>query len=112
MDWSLARSSDSATAPIIVSVKVQNIGDRPVDVEVTTSGWRVARERRILTGLAPGTTKTRLMRLQAGLDRLAGTDVRVQVKELEGSDAVSVLLPIGGGTGDERRMNDTAVVAP
>ncbi|MEE2971536.1 MAG: hypothetical protein VX672_00275, partial [Planctomycetota bacterium] len=111
-DWFIARSSDPATAPIIVSVEIENIGDRLVDVEITTSGWRVARERRILTGLAPGTTRTRLMRLRAGLDRLAGTDVRVQVQELEGSDAVSVLVPVGGGVGPARGSTDTAVVDP
>lgn len=111
-DWDLARSDDPRRSPIIVAVTLENIGDRPMDVEITTSAWRIGRERRILTGLLPGERRVRLMHLKAGLDRLAGTDVRVQVREIDGPEGVAVRLPIFGGAGTGGDQKATAVVEP
>ena len=111
-DWDLARSEDPRQAPIIVAVTLENIGTRIMDVEITTSAWRIGRERRILTGLLPGERRVRLMHLKAGLDRLAGTDVGIQVREIDGPEGVSVRLPIFGGAGIGDGGEATAVVEP
>lgn len=95
-DWSVARGSGSDRAPLIVSVEIENVGDRPLDLEISASAWRVGRERRLVTGLRPGEREIRRVPLRAGADRLAGTEVLVEVRELEGVESVAVRLPIVG----------------
>lgn len=105
-DWSIARGGPVGRSPLIVSVELENVGDRPLDLEVTASAWRVGRERRLITGLRPGEREIRRVPLRAGMDRLAGTELLIEVRELEGAESVAVRLPVVGGSAGEA----TAVV--
>ncbi len=105
-DWSIARGGRADESPIILTVEIENVGDRPLDLELAVSAWRVGRERRIITGLAPGEREVRRLRIRAGLDRLAGTDLRVEVRELEGPESIALEIPLAGDAG----ITSTAVV--
>ncbi len=106
-DWAVAKGGSPETSPIILTVEIENVGDRPLDLELAVAAWRVGRERRTIAQLPPGGREVRRLRIPAGLDRLAGTDLRIEVRELDGPESVAVLLPL---TGDAELA--TAVVAP
>lgn len=111
-DWSVARGGDPATAPVIVVLHIENIGDRSLDLEVDASAWRVGRESRLVTGLRPGEKETRRFRMKAGLDRLERTDIRIELRELDGPEGLVLDLPIAGGAAAGRDVSRTAVVRP
>ena len=114
-DWSVARGGDPRTAPLIVSLRIENIGERSLDLEVDASAWRVGRERRLVTGLRPGEHEVRRFRMKAGLDRLEGTDIRIEVRAIDDEEGFRIRLPEFEGassTEDERIPNQTAVVEP
>ncbi|MBC02089.1 MAG: hypothetical protein CMJ34_02120 [Phycisphaerae bacterium] len=114
-DWTIARGTDSRTAPIIVSVRIENIGNRSLDLEVDASAWKVGRERRLVTGLRPGEHEVRRFRMKAGLDRLDRTDIRIELRQIDGEEGIVVDLPInGGGPASEDGVvpSRTAVVGP
>ncbi len=106
-DWSIARGGSADGSPIILTVEIENVGDRPLDLELAVSAWRVGRERRTITALGPGEREVRRLRIRAGLDRLAGTDLRVEVRELDGPENLAVMVPLVGDAGVA-----TAAVAP
>jgi hypothetical protein len=106
-DWSIARGGgDVGESPIILTVEIENVGTRTLDLELAVSAWRVGRERRTITRLAPGAREVRRLPIRAGFDRLAGTDLRVEVRELDGPESVALKIPLGGPVGITR----TAVV--
>ena len=114
-DWSVARGGDPRTAPIIVSLSIENIGERSLDLEVDASAWKVGRERRLVTGLRPGEQEVRRFRMKAGLDKLERTDIRIELREMDGEEGMVLDLPIGGGMppGDQEvPRTQTAVVRP
>ena len=114
-DWSVARGGDPRTAPLIVSLRIENIGDRSLDLEVDASAWKVGRERRLVTGLRPGEHEVRRFRMKAGLDKLERTDIRIELREMDGEEGIVLDLPITGGTpaSDEKiSRTQTAVVQP
>jgi len=106
-DWSIAKGGPADSSPIILTVEIENIGDRSLDLELAVSAWRVSRERRTITELRPGEREVRRLRIPAGLDRLAGTELRVEVRELDGPESLALKVPLGGDAGIA-----TAVVAP
>ena len=114
-DWSVARGGDPRTAPIIVSLRIENIGERSLDLEVDASAWKVGRETRLVTGLRPGEHEVRRFRMKAGLEKLERTDIRIELRELNGEEGIVVDLPITGGAPDTEDVVDpaqTAVVQP
>ena len=114
-DWSVARGGDPRTAPLIVTLRIENISDRSLDLEVDASAWKVGRERRLVTGLRPGEHEVRRFRMKAGLDKLERTDIRIELREMDGEEGIVLDLPITGGTpaSDEKiPRTQTAVVQP
>lgn len=112
-EWSVARGGDPRTSPVIVVLHIENIGDRNLDLEVDASAWRVGRESRLVTGLRPGEKETRRFRMKAGLDKLERTDVRIELRELDGPEGLVLDLPIAGGAAAaEQGGSRTAVVRP
>ena len=105
-DWSIARDGPAGEAPIILTVEIENVSDRTLDLELAVSAWRVGRERRNISELAPGQREVRRLLIRAGLDRLAGTDVRVEVRELDGPESVALRVPLAADAG----VTATAVV--
>ncbi|MFM1832117.1 MAG: hypothetical protein RLZZ461_433, partial [Planctomycetota bacterium] len=105
-DWSLARNDSGGESPIILTVEIENVGDRPLDLELAVSAWQVGRERRTITELSPGDRVVRRLRIGAGLGRLAGTDLRVEVRELDGPESVALRVPLVG----DADVRATAVV--
>ncbi len=95
-DWSIARNASGGESPIILTVEIENVGDRPLDLELAVSAWQVGRERRTITELSPGDRVVRRLRIAAGLGRLAGTDLRVEVRELDGPESVALRVPVVG----------------
>ena len=96
-DWTIARGSDPGASPIVVEIEIENIGDRTIDLEIDASAWRVGRETRLVSGLRPGERRVKRVRMKAGVDRLAGTDIRIELRELDGEEGLVVDLPIVGG---------------
>ena len=53
--------------------------------------------------------------MKAGLDRLEGTDIRIEVRAIDGEEGFHIRLPVFEGassTEDEPIPNQTAVVEP
>lgn len=112
-DWSVARQQDPENAPLIVGVEIENVGDRIVDLELSVTGRRTGRETRTIASLAPGSRETRRLRLRAGLRELGGSDVRIEVREIDGPGSAAVLLAIpASAAGWQVGPSTTAVVAP
>jgi hypothetical protein len=71
-------------ADVLVQQMITNYGDRPIDYNAFAVYPGQARQERLVTKLAPGRTTVKRYRF-SGAKVVAGTKVRVGVKELEGS---------------------------
>ncbi len=114
-DWSVAPGADPPSAPLIVELRIENVGDRILDLEVDASAWKLGRESRLVTGLHPGEHEVRRFLMKSGLDRLAGTDIRIELRDLDGEDGLVLDLPIrreGQHPSDSDPDTRTAVVRP
>ena len=69
---------------LVVQQMITNYGDRPVDYTAFAVVPGQARQERILTGLAPGTTTLKRYKF-AGVTLPAGAKIRAGVKETDGS---------------------------
>ena len=95
-DWSLASSAIDGRDGLVVTMEVTNHGNQPVDLEAMAVAWRIGRERLRISDLGPGDQAIRRFQFNAGMDRLAGTDILVTVADADGPDAVVVAVPIAG----------------
>jgi hypothetical protein len=94
-DWSVATSPITGRESVIVTMTITNQSDVAIDLEATAVAWRVGRKRVPVSNLLPGERAVRRFQFNVGLDRLAGTEIRLSVDEIDGPAALSIGVPIG-----------------
>lgn len=84
--WRLARSIETGKIDLVLTLKVTNASDGPIDVEAFAGADGYASDRKLITGLGAGATAVRAFHFADGARRLSGRDIRTGVHEPE-SDA-------------------------
>jgi hypothetical protein len=93
-DWSLVKSAVTGDESVLVTLKVTNSSSEAMNLEAVAVAWRVGRERAPISNLQPGESAIRRFEFQAGIDQLAGTEVRLSLHEVDGAAAVAISVPI------------------
>lgn len=81
--WRLARSIESGAVDLVLTLKVTNVSQSPIDVEAFAGADGYASDRKLVTALAPGATAVRAFHFPDGARRLSGRDIRTGVHEAE-----------------------------
>lgn len=93
--WRLARSIESGSVDIVLTLRVTNIGKQPVDVEAFAVADGYAQSRKPISSLESGATAVRVFHFAAGAQRLSGRDIRAGVHDptLDARHLVRVPIP-------------------
>jgi hypothetical protein len=97
--WRLARSIESGAIDLILTLRVTNISDEPIDVEAFAVADGYTQNKKPITALAPGETAVRVFPFADGVRRLSGRDIRAGVHDEDGDArtlrkiAIPPLLP-------------------
>ncbi|MFM7259844.1 MAG: hypothetical protein ACKO3W_04495 [bacterium] len=97
--WRLARSIESGAIDLILTLRVTNVSDQPIDVEAYAVADGYTQNKKPITTLAPGATAIRVFPFADGVRRLSGRDIRAGVHDAEGDArtlrriAIPALLP-------------------
>jgi len=101
--WRLARSIESGAIDLVLTLRVTNVSDAPIDVEAFAGADGYVSDRKLVSTLAPGATAVRAFHFKDGARRLSGREIRAGVHDPE-SDArllkrvpVPALLPPAAG---------------
>jgi hypothetical protein len=94
-EWRLARSIESGSVDVVLTLRVTNISTQSIDVEAFAVADGYTQSRKPITGLAPGATAVRVFHFAAGAQRLSGRDIRTGVHDptLDARALVSVPIP-------------------
>lgn len=95
-DWSLVESAVTGNESVLVTLEVTNRGSEAINLEAVAVAWRVGRERAPISNLQPGDSVIRRFKFNADYEKLAGTEVRLSLHEVEGAAALSIGVPISG----------------
>ncbi len=97
--WRLARSIESGAMDLILTLRVTNVSDEPIDVEAFAVADGYTQNKKPITALAPGATAVRVFPFADGVRRLSGRDIRAGVHDEDGDArtlrkiAIPPLLP-------------------
>lgn len=94
-EWRLARSIESGTVDIVLTVRVTNIGTQPIDVEAFAVADGYTQSRKPISSLEPGATAVRVFHFASGAQRLSGRDIRAGVHDptLDARHLLRVAIP-------------------
>lgn len=79
--WRLARSIESGTLDLVLTLRVTNVGDRTLDVEAFAVADGYTQSRKPVSSLDPGGTAVRVFHFADGVRRLSGRDIRTGVHD-------------------------------
>jgi hypothetical protein len=79
--WRLARSIESGSVDLVLTLRVRNTGDQPIDVEAFAVADGYAQNKKPITALPPKATATRVFHFADGARRLSGRDIRAGVHD-------------------------------
>jgi hypothetical protein len=79
--WRLARSVESGSVDIVLTLTVTNIGDESIDVEAFAVADGYTQNRKPISALEPGETAVRVFHFASGAQRLSGRDIRAGVHD-------------------------------
>lgn len=82
--WRLARSIESGAVDLILTLRVTNVSDRPIDVEAYAVADGYTQNKKPISALAPGSTAVRVFPFPDGVRRLSGRDIRAGVHDADG----------------------------
>ena len=80
-EWRLARSIESGSVDIVLTLRVTNIGEQPIDVEAFAVADGYTQSRKPISSLEPGATAVRVFHFASGAQRLSGRDIRAGVHD-------------------------------
>lgn len=110
--WRLARSIESGTIDLVLTLTVTNRGASPLDLEAFAVADGFTQDRKPILGLAPGSTAVRVFHFADGARRLSGRDLRTGIVDPDTDArllrriAIPPLVPPSAsfvdGTGSER----------
>ncbi|MEY4821411.1 MAG: hypothetical protein RLY72_1063 [Planctomycetota bacterium] len=81
--WRLARSMSSGQIDLVLTLRVTNVSDAPIDVEAFAGAEGYSRDRKLVSALAPGATAVRAFHFADGARKLSGRDIRTGVHDAE-----------------------------
>jgi hypothetical protein len=81
--WRIARSIESGALDLMLTLRVTNVSDAPIDVEAFAGADGYALDRKLVSALAPGATAIRAFHFKDGARRLSGRDIRTGVHDPE-----------------------------
>lgn len=81
--WRIARSVESGALDIVLTLRVTNTGDAPLDLEAIAGGDGYAIDRKLITALPPRASAVRAFHFKDGVRRLSGREIRAGVHEPE-----------------------------
>ena len=94
-EWRLARSIESGSVDIVLTLRVTNIGKQPIDVEAFAVADGYTQSRKPISSLAPGASAVRVFHFASGAQRLSGRDIRAGVHDpaLDARHLMRVAIP-------------------
>ncbi len=92
--WRLARSIESGTTDLILTLKVTNISEKPVDCEAFAVADGFAQSKKPISGLAAGATAVRVFHFKDGVRKLSGRDIRAGVHDADADARLLKRIPI------------------
>jgi hypothetical protein len=81
--WRIARSIESGALDLVLTLRVTNVSDSPIDVEAFAGAEGYAVDRKLVSALPPGATAVRTFHFKDGARRLSGRDIRTGIHETE-----------------------------
>jgi hypothetical protein len=82
--WRLARSIESGRIDLVLSLRVTNVSDEPIDVDAFAVADGFMQDQKPIRALAPGSTAVRVFHFADGAARLAGREIRAGVHDVDG----------------------------
>lgn len=94
-EWRLARSIESGSVDIVLTLRVTNISAQPIDVEAFAVADGYTQNRKPISSLEPGATAVRVFHFASGAQRLSGRDIRAGVHDtlLDARHLLRVSIP-------------------
>lgn len=94
-EWRLARSIESGSVDIVLTLRVTNIGKQPIDVEAFAVADGYTQSRKPISSLEPGASAVRVFHFASGAQRLSGRDIRAGVHDpaLDARHLMRVAIP-------------------
>lgn len=109
--WRIVTTSDGQR-DVLIDYYITNTGDRPVTLDAYLLAPNYPRERRIISGLAPGSTAIRSFYLADGLNRLAGEQVFLGAIEVEDGARLNQSISFPAASGDTVRTRTSVSSVP
>lgn len=82
--WRLARSIESGSVDLVLSLEITNTSEEPLDLEAFAVADGFTQNRKPVLGLAPGAKAVRVFHFADGARRLSGRDIRAGVLDPDG----------------------------
>lgn len=82
--WRLARSIESGRVDLVLSLRVTNVSDEPIDVDAFAVADGFMQDQKPIRALAPGETAVRVFHFADGAARLSGGEIRAGVHDVDG----------------------------
>jgi hypothetical protein len=92
--WVLARNVRSGEQELIVTQRITNRGDRPINLQAFLAGPGLGQNRRAIGTLHPGATAVKSFRVPGAVPALSGRTLRVGVSELDGVAVLNQLITL------------------
>jgi hypothetical protein len=92
--WRLARSIESGSIDLVLTLRVTNISDKPVDVDAFAVADGYTQSRKPVPALSPGASSVRVFHFASGARRLSGRDIRVGVHDTDADIRHLIRVPI------------------
>ena len=92
--WRLARSIESGNIDLVLTLRVTNISDAPIDVDAFAVADGYTQSRKPLATLGPGASSVRVFHFASGARRLSGRDIRVGVHDTDADIRHLIRVPI------------------
>lgn len=92
--WRLARSIESGAVDLVLTTRVTNLTERPLDVEAFAAADGYTQTKKPVTGLAPGQSAVRVFHFAAGARHLSGREIRAGVQDSDGDVRLLRRVPI------------------
>jgi hypothetical protein len=94
-EWRLARSVESSSVDVVLTLRVTNIGKQPIDVEAFAVADGYTQSRKPISSLEPGASAVRVFHFTSGAQRLSGRDIRAGVHDpaLDARHLMRVAIP-------------------
>ncbi len=92
--WRLARSIESGSVDLVLTLRVTNAGDQAIDLEAFAVADGYAQNKKPITALPPKATATRVFHFADGARRLSGRDIRAGVHDGDADARLLKRIPV------------------